>query len=92
VFNIAVSGVLTLDEPMLTREAALAGTGLAYMREAWIAQDIATGRLVSVLNEWMRAEPGLCLYYPGRQNVRASLRALIDVIRETEAPADDVPA
>jgi hypothetical protein len=44
VFNIAVSGVLTIDEPILTREAALAGTGLAYMREAWIAQEIAAGR------------------------------------------------
>jgi DNA-binding transcriptional LysR family regulator len=71
------------------REAALAGAGLAYLRKAWIAQDLAAGRLVSVLNEWMPSEPGLCLYYPGRRNVPASLRAFIDVIREIEPPADD---
>jgi DNA-binding transcriptional LysR family regulator len=87
--NIDVPGVLTLDEPTLMREAALAGAGLAYMWEAWIAQDVADGRLVSVLNEWMPSSPALCLYYPGRRNVPASLRAFIDVIREIEPPADD---
>jgi DNA-binding transcriptional LysR family regulator len=87
--SIEVPGVLTLDEPTLMREAALAGAGLAYMWEARIAQDVAAGRLVSVLDEWMPSEPGLCLYYPGRRNVPASLRAFIDVIREIEPPAND---
>ena len=82
--SIDVPGVLTLDEPTLTRDAALAGAGLAYMRKAWIAQDVAAGRLVSVLDEWMPSSPALCLYYPGRRNVPASLRAFIDVIREIE--------
>ena len=47
--NIEVPGVLTLNEPTLVREAALAGAGVAYMREAWIEEDVAAGRLVSVL-------------------------------------------
>jgi DNA-binding transcriptional LysR family regulator len=87
--SIDVPGVLTLDEPTLMREAAMAGAGLAYLRKVWIAQDIAAGRLVSVLNAWMPSEPGLCLYYPGRRNVSASLRAFINVIREIEPSADD---
>ena len=87
--TLDVPGALTLDEPALMREAVLAGAGLAYLRKVWIAQDIAAGRLVSVLNEWMPSEPGLCLYYPGRRNVPASLRAFIDVIREIEPHADD---
>jgi DNA-binding transcriptional LysR family regulator len=87
--NIDVPGVLTLNEPTLMRDAALAGAGLAYLRKVWIAEDVAAGRLVSVLNEWMPSEPGLCLYYPGRRNVPASLRAFIDLIREIELPAND---
>jgi DNA-binding transcriptional LysR family regulator len=83
--TIDVPGVLTLDEPILMREAALAGAGLAYLRKAWIAEDVVAGRLVSVLSEWMPSEPRLCLYYPGRRNVPASLRAFIDVIREMES-------
>jgi DNA-binding transcriptional LysR family regulator len=88
-FTIDVPGVLTLSQPTLMRDAALAGAGLAYMRKVWIAQDVAAGRLVSVLNEWMPAEPGLCLYYPGRRNVPPSLRAFIDVLREIEPLASD---
>jgi DNA-binding transcriptional LysR family regulator len=87
--TIDLPGVLTLDEPTLARDVAVAGAGLAYMRQAWIAQDVAAGRLVSVLNEWMPSAPGLCLYYSGRRNVPASLRAFIDVIREIGPPADD---
>ena len=63
--TIDVPGVLTLDEPTMARDAAVAGAGLAYMREAWIAQDVTAGRLVSVLNEWMPSSPCSCLYYPG---------------------------
>ena len=85
--TIDVPGVLTLDEEALMREAALAGAGLAYMSKASIAQDVAAGRLVSVLNEWIPSSPGLCLYYPGRRNVPASLRAFIDIIRGIEPPA-----
>jgi DNA-binding transcriptional LysR family regulator len=87
--SIDVPGVLTLDEPTLMREAVLAGAGLAYLRKVWIAHDIAAGHLVSVLNKWMPSEPGLCLYYPGRRNVPASVRAFINVIREIAPPADD---
>jgi DNA-binding transcriptional LysR family regulator len=46
--TIDVPAVLTVDEPTLARDAAVAGAGLAYMREAWIAQDVAAGPLVSV--------------------------------------------
>jgi len=59
--TIDVPGVLTLDEETLMREAALAGAGLAYISQAPIAQDVAAGRLVSVLNEWIPSSPGLCL-------------------------------
>ena len=83
--TLDVPGTLTVSDPTLIRDAALAGAGLAYMRKVWIAEDVAAGRLVSVLNEWMPSQPGLCLYYPGRRNVPASLRAFIDVIREVEA-------
>jgi DNA-binding transcriptional LysR family regulator len=87
--SIDVPGALTLNEPTLMREAAMAGAGLAYLRKAWITEDITAGRLVSVLNKWMPSEPGLCLYYPGRRNIPASLRAFISVIREIEPPPDD---
>jgi DNA-binding transcriptional LysR family regulator len=80
--EIDVPGSLTLDEPALMHEAAVAGIGLAYMWEATVADDIASGRLIPVLADWTPSAPGFCLYYPGRRNLPAGLRAFIDLIRE----------
>jgi len=82
--EIDVPGSLTLDEPSLMRDAALAGAGLAYMWEAHVREDIGSGRLVPVLNGWMPSSPRLCLYYSDRRHVPGALRAFIDMLR---APA-----
>lgn len=80
--NLDVPGRLTLDEPGLMIDAVLAGTGVAFMNH-WNVEDyIADGRLVQVMEEWTPPFPGLCLYYPGRRHLPASLKALIDLIRE----------
>jgi len=75
-------GRLTLDEANLIREAALAGAGLAFLSQWWVAEDIKAGRLVQLLDDWTPSFPGMCLYYPGRRHVPAGLRALIELIRE----------
>jgi DNA-binding transcriptional LysR family regulator len=79
--TIDAPGSLTLDEPTLMRDAALAGAGLAYMWEARVSGDLACGHLVSVLDDWMPTSPGFCLYHPGRRNVPAALSAFIDMLR-----------
>jgi DNA-binding transcriptional LysR family regulator len=80
--EIDVPGTLTLDEMNLMLDAALAGAGLAYLSELPVRDHIDAGRLVAVLEDWSPPFPGICLYYPGRRNVPAGLRALIDLIRE----------
>ena len=85
--EIDVPGALTLDEMTLMMEAALAGAGLACLSEWSVREHVAAGRLIAVLEDWNQPYPGLCLYYPGRRYVPAGLRALIDLIRETNAAA-----
>jgi DNA-binding transcriptional LysR family regulator len=80
---IDVKGTLTLDEPQLMLEAARAGLGLTYLTEFNVAEDLAAGRLERVLEDWTPPFERLCLYYPGRRHVPATLRALIDLIRES---------
>ncbi|MGP0095165.1 MAG: LysR family transcriptional regulator [Xanthobacteraceae bacterium] len=80
--NIEVAGPLTLDDPAFVLDAARAGVGLAYLRESIAAADLAHGRLVRVLEDWTRPFPGICLYYPGRRNIPARLRALVDLIHD----------
>jgi DNA-binding transcriptional LysR family regulator len=79
---IDVPGPLILDDSGLMLEAALAGAGLAYLPEPAVKEHLAAGRLVSVLDEWTPSYGDLCLYYPGRRNVPAKLRALIELARE----------
>ena len=82
--TIDVPGVLTLDDSELMLEAAVDGAGLAYVTEHRAAAYLEDGRLVRVLDDWTPPYAGLCLYYSGRKQVPAKLRAFIELIRETK--------
>ena len=49
-----------------------------------ILSALTLGRLVTLLQEWSPAIPGLCLYYPGHRHVPPPLRAFIAELRSTE--------
>ena len=92
LLEIDGAGPLLLDDPLLMLEAARAGVGLAYLTEWNVADDLAAGRLVRVLEDWTPAFPGLCLYYPGRRHLAAHHRAFVDLVRETARNANPSPA
>lgn len=80
-FNVAVNGPLVLDDPDLMVAAALDGVGLAYATEQYIDEYLASGRLIRVLDDFCPLYPGFFLYYPGRRQSPAALRALVEVLR-----------
>lgn len=80
--QIDVRGPITLDEASLARTAVLEGIGLGFFMEQDVRCDIEAGRLVRVLDGWTPVRAGLCLYYPGRRNPSAALRAFIGLARE----------
>ncbi|MBB3310098.1 DNA-binding transcriptional LysR family regulator [Rhizobium sp. BK196] len=82
--TIEVSGALTLDHVELMAEAAVKGLGIAYVPERVARPYLASGDLISVLDDWCPSIPGLCLYYPGHRHVPQSLRAFISVLTEVE--------
>ena len=79
--HIEVSGPITLDEASLARIAVLDGLGMGYFMESDVAEDIASGRLVRVLEDWTPELPPLCLYYPDRRNPSAAFRTFIEFAR-----------
>jgi len=80
--EVEVDGPLTLSDQDLMIDAALAGAGLAYLFEQQVEGLLAEGRLVRVLQDWCPAYPGFFVYYPGRRQLPAALRAFIDFARK----------
>ncbi len=80
-FDIDVSGPLIADDRALIVAAALAGVGLVHIHEALVTDHLARGDLVDVLGDWCAALPPFFLYYPGRRQLPAPLRAFIDMVR-----------
>jgi DNA-binding transcriptional LysR family regulator len=80
--QIDVSGPITLDEASLARIAVLEGAGLGFFLEQDVRADIDAGYLVRVLEDWTPPFAGLCLYYPGRRNPSAALKAFVGLARE----------
>lgn len=80
------AGPLTLDNHHLMIEAALHGAGLIWTSEWSVANLLAAGRLVRVLEPWSPYVPGLRLYYPSHRHVPAGMRAFLGVLREVCKP------
>ncbi|NEJ19588.1 LysR family transcriptional regulator [Rhizobium leguminosarum] len=81
---VDVPGVLTLDHVELMAQAAAKGLGIAYVSDRSARPFLESGALVTVLDDWCPAIPGLCLYYPGHRHVPQGLRAFITVLTEVE--------
>jgi DNA-binding transcriptional LysR family regulator len=82
--TVDVPGPLTLDHPGLMAEAAADGMGIAYVPDRCAQPFLATGKLVTVLDDWCPLIPGLFLYYPGHRHVPSGLKAFVDMLREIQ--------
>lgn len=76
------AGPLTLDNHNLMIAAAVHGGGLAWTNEWAVAELVAAGKLVRVLEPWSPPSPGLCLYYPSHRHVPAGMKAFLAVVHE----------
>lgn len=65
----------------LAIDAAVAGTGIMHLFEAWLRPHLDSGALEPVLEPWWQRFPGPFLYYPGRRLMPAPLRAFVDFIK-----------
>jgi DNA-binding transcriptional LysR family regulator len=60
---------------------ALAGNAIGYVFESMVEQELKSGSLIRVLDDWCPYYPGFFLYYPSRRQVPAALRAFIDFVK-----------
>jgi DNA-binding transcriptional LysR family regulator len=85
--KISVDGRVMVNSPHLAARAAVDGLGIAYTLEALAEVFLRSGQLVRVLEDWSPSFEGFFLFYPGKRQVPAALRAFIDMIRAARGPA-----
>lgn len=79
--NARVDGTVTFNNAYDIFEAAKAGFGLAYLPEDMVRPYVATGQLVSVLEDWCPVWPGFHLYYPNRRQPSRAMTLLVEALR-----------
>lgn len=79
--RVRVEGQLAFNSTDMIARAAVAGFGLAFLMEDMVADHIAAGRLVPVLEKWSQPFPGYHLYYPSRRQPSAAFSLLVDALR-----------
>ncbi len=79
--TVRVEGSLVFNESDLVVQAALDGRGLAPAFATQVAEHVAAGRLISVLDDWCQPYPGYFLYYPTRRQTPPALAALVEALR-----------
>jgi DNA-binding transcriptional LysR family regulator len=81
VLEARVRGQAVFTNAYHMLNAALSGSGLAFLPETLVGPYVRQGRLVSVMEDWCPAFPGLHAYYPSRRHSSRALGLVIDAIR-----------
>jgi DNA-binding transcriptional LysR family regulator len=78
--RVHVTGALFSSDPVMLRQAALRGVGIALLPEMLIRDAIAAGELVQVLAGQLETETQLALVYAERELMPPQVRAFVDAV------------
>jgi DNA-binding transcriptional LysR family regulator len=79
--KVRVEGQLVFNNIAMRLDAVRRGLGLAYMPEDQVAELIASGEVVRVLEDWCAPFPGYHLYYPNRRHTSPAFALVVDALR-----------
>ena len=79
--KVRVEGQFTFNATGQILNAALAGSGLAYVPESMVQRYLAKGRLKRVLEDWCLPYSGYHLFYPSRRQPSAAFALMVDALR-----------
>jgi DNA-binding transcriptional LysR family regulator len=82
IVKVAPPGKLIATYTGLARRAALDGVGFWPTFEGYVREEVASGELVGVLEDWCAPFPGPFLYYPSRRQPPPALGAFVAFVAE----------
>ncbi|WP_235919417.1 LysR family transcriptional regulator [Aureimonas psammosilenae] len=77
---VAVSGQFTANSPVTVRAAVRAGLGFGLIPEFVVREDLRSGRLASVLDEFLPQDAGIYAVFPHRRHLPTRVRLLVDYL------------
>ncbi|GAB3101518.1 LysR family transcriptional regulator [Aestuariicella hydrocarbonica] len=81
IVNIHPRPVMIFSHAHLLVKAAVDGLGLAWVPALMVKSELQSGKLVSLLDEWVTTYDGYYLYYPNRRQSSPLFRLLVDALR-----------
>lgn len=79
--RVRVDGQFTFNSSYPMVDAALNGYGIAYVPESLVAQQVADGRLILLLDDWSPSFEGYYIYYPSRRQNSPAFEVVVDALR-----------
>ncbi|MBY3206868.1 LysR family transcriptional regulator [Rhizobium laguerreae] len=79
--KVRVEGQLVFNNMAMRIDAVKRGLGLAYMPEDQVADHVARGELIKVLEDWCAPFPGYHLYYPNRRHASPAFSLVVEALR-----------
>ena len=82
VKSFEVLGPLRANNGELIRDAAVAGLGIVRLPDFIVADALRSGRLVTVLDEFLPSPTGVYAVYPQHRQSSLTIRAFVDFLRK----------
>lgn len=79
--RVRVDGQLTFNGSYEMVEASVLGYGIAYVPEDMVTDQIRSGTLQVVLDDWSQPFPGYYIYFPSRRQSLPAFRVVVDALR-----------
>ena len=80
--EVKVSARVSVPDPTINHQLALAGAGIALLAQSVVRADVEQGRLIRILPEWEPAPVELHALYPSRLDSSPKVRAFLGFLRE----------
>lgn len=81
IVKVQPSDSLVTNSTAIFYQAALSGQGLIWTMQEQVMDDIKSGRLIEVLQDWRMVYQGYHLYYPNRRANDALFTAFVEAMR-----------
>ncbi|MEJ8859245.1 LysR family transcriptional regulator [Variovorax robiniae] len=78
--SVKIKGLLESNDGQVLRTAALDGLGIVVQPKYILYDDLVSGRLVSVLDEWNLPQLSINLAFQSRRHMSAKVRTFIDFL------------